>query len=194
MIMNAFVVFAIVGAIINRAVVTKWVLTKDKEKGEIHAGWITRLVFLFYPLIFFAPLAEFLIVRRPVNVAVSLAAFVMYGTGMFLRLWAVRSLGKYWSTEIEIRDRQVLVKKGPYRYMRHPHYFFIFSEVLGVPLIANAYYSLALLAAIYVPLIALRIIFEEKALAAKFGEQYARYRRQVWGLFPVPVFKEGVRE
>jgi len=180
-------------ALTNRYIVTQKVLKMDKVKGQIHAGWITKLIFLFYFLIFAAPPTELLLVNRNINYYVSFSAFALYIAGMFFWLWAIKNLNKYWSVDIEIRENHPLIKTGPYRYFRHPHYLFIFCELLGLPLIANAYYSLILISAIYIPLIILRIVYEERALIEKFGDAYIEYKKEVWGLFPIPLFKKGVR-
>ena len=111
-----------------------------------------------------------------------------------LSIWAIKTLDKYWTIEIEIRDVHPLIKNGPYKYMRHPHYLFLFCEVLGLPLIANAYYSFVFIAIIFIPLIILRFIFEEKALTEKFGAEYLKYKKEVWAFFPIPLFKTGVKD
>jgi protein-S-isoprenylcysteine O-methyltransferase Ste14 len=183
----------VLAALVNRALVTRRVLKMDKVKGVVQKAWITKLVFIFYFVVFAAPTVELLLVDRKINYLVSGVAAACYLAGMALWLWAVRNLRRYWSTDIEIREEHPLIKTGPYRYLRHPHYLFIFLELFGLPLIANAYYSLILIAAIYVPLIALRIYYEEKALVKKFGNAYLEYKTEVWGLFPLPIFKKGVR-
>ncbi|MFH1369046.1 MAG: isoprenylcysteine carboxylmethyltransferase family protein [Elusimicrobiota bacterium] len=165
----------------------------QKIKGDVSAGWITKVIFLFYILVFLTPSAEIFIIKREINYYISAAALIVYFTGMFFWLWAIKTLNQYWSIEIEIRDEHPLIKSGPYRYFRHPHYLFIFCELFGLPLIANAYYSLILMAMIFIPLIVLRIIYEEKALINKFGDKYREYQKEVWGLFPISLFKKGVR-
>ena len=176
-----------------RFFVTIYVLKMEKLAGQIYKQWITKLIFIFYILVFIAPPIEYYFIKREINYFISIFAFIIYLLGMTMWFWAIKSLGKFWSTEIEIRKNQVLIKKGPYRYFRHPHYLFLFCELLGLPLIANTFYSFFLIAIIYIPLITLRIIFEEKALIIKFGNEYKEYKEEVWGLFPIPLFKKGVK-
>jgi protein-S-isoprenylcysteine O-methyltransferase Ste14 len=180
-------------AFLNRYLVSIKVVKMEKIKGEILAGWITKLVLYFYMLVFIAPIFELIFVKREMNYYISVSAFAIYIFGMIFWQWAIGSLNKYWSMDIEIREEHSLIKSGPYKYMRHPHYLFIFCELLGLPLVANAYYSFILMAAIYIPLITLRIIFEERALIEKFGEEYLKYKKEVWGVFPFPIFKSGVK-
>ncbi len=180
-------------AILNRLIVITKTLKMKKIKGKVYAQWITKLVFIFYVLVFFAPPIEFFIVKRQINYYISVTAFLIYIIGMILWLWAMKTLGKFWSTEIEIRDNHPLIKKGPYKYMRHPHYLFIFCELFGLPLIPNAYYSLIVIAIIFIPLIVLRTVYEEKAMIEKFSNEYLKYKKEVWAFFPIPIFKLGVK-
>jgi protein-S-isoprenylcysteine O-methyltransferase Ste14 len=167
-----FYLLIIIAAIINRSVITGKIVKRKRAIGEIYQKWITKLVFIFYILVFISPAIEFLLLNRKINYYVSVSAFVIYLIGMYFWMWAINSLGKYWSVDIEIRSEQTLIRTGPYKYFRHPHYLFLFTELL----------------------ITLRIIYEEKELTKKFGEQYLNYKKEVWGLFPIPIFKSGVKD
>lgn len=166
----------------------------DKIKGDISYQWLTKLIFIFFTIPYFCPPVEFLLVERDINYHLSGIAFIVYILSWVLSYWARGNLGKYWTVEIEIRKNHPLIKTGPYKYVRHPHYLFLFIEIYCLPLIANAYYSLIPISVILVPAIILRIIYEEKAMIKKFGEEYLQYKKEVWGLFPIPVFKGGVKD
>ena len=53
--------------LLNRIVVIKKTLKMDRAEGKIYAQWITKLVFLFYGLVFFAPPVEFFMAKREIN-------------------------------------------------------------------------------------------------------------------------------
>jgi protein-S-isoprenylcysteine O-methyltransferase Ste14 len=187
-----YLLFAVL-VIINKTIVTFKIHKIDKVKGKILYPFLTKLIYIFYFIPVFIPPIEFMLVKRSVNYYISSAALLAYLFSWILSLWAIKTMDRYWTVEIEIRDDHPLIKRGPYRFMRHPHYLFILCELFCLPLIANAYYSLVLTAAIYIPLMAFRIILEEREMINKFGARYLEYRKEVWGLFPVPVFKKGVR-
>lgn len=42
--------------------------------------------------------------------------------GMFLRIAAIKSLGKLWSYQIRIYEKHYIVTTGVYKYFRHPAY------------------------------------------------------------------------
>lgn len=188
-----YLIFAVF-AFFYKLSMTKRIHRMDKIKGKIYQQWVTKLIYLFYILSFICPPVEFLLIKREINYYISGTFFILYILGWILSKWTIMTMGNYWTVEIEIREDHPLVKKGPYKYMRHPHYLFTFIELFGLPLIANAYYSLILIAIIFIPIYILRITFEEKVMVEKFGDEYLKYKKEVWGFFPIPIFKSGVKE
>ena len=187
-----YIIFA-VSVFFNKLHITKKIHKMDTIKGKILHPWVTKLIYAFYILPFLAPPIEFLLVKREINYIISVIFFIVYIMGWTLSLWAIKTIGNYWTIDIEIRDAHPLIKKGPYRYMRHPHYLYTFIELFGLPLVANAYYSLAIIMVIYIPVMSLRIYYEEKEMIKKFGEEYLKYKKEVWGILPYPVFKKGIK-
>jgi len=51
-----------------------------------------------------------------------------------LRIWVIASLGPYWTTRIISLPGLPLVKRGPYRFIRHPNYLVVAGEILVLPL------------------------------------------------------------
>ena len=60
--------------------------------------------------------------------------------------------------------------------MKHPYYLGVMLELAGVCMIANAFYSLSLVFFVQLPLLVIRIFFEEKTLVNYFGDRYEKYR------------------
>jgi methyltransferase len=52
-----------------------------------------------------------------------------------LRIWILIILGPYWTTRIITLPDTPLVKRGPYRFMRHPNYAVVAGEILAFPLV-----------------------------------------------------------
>jgi protein-S-isoprenylcysteine O-methyltransferase Ste14 len=102
----------------------------------------------------------------------------------FLRRWAIKTLGVFWSIEIEMRDNHEMVTNGPYKFCRHPNYLAIILEIIGFCLIANAYRLLIFTLIVYIPLLLLRIKAEEVELVKKFSENYIRYIKNTPALLP----------
>jgi len=51
-----------------------------------------------------------------------------------LRIWVVTSLGPYWTTRVITLDDAPLVRRGPFRFVRHPNYWVVCSEIAVLPL------------------------------------------------------------
>ncbi|HEX4118438.1 MAG TPA: isoprenylcysteine carboxylmethyltransferase family protein [Rhizomicrobium sp.] len=60
-----------------------------------------------------------------------LAVFVLLQAA---RVWVISSLGPYWTTRIISVPGAPLVRRGPYRFVRHPNYLVVAGEILALPL------------------------------------------------------------
>lgn len=159
-------------------------LDKNREQGKIYAHW-TLFVFSFsYVLTVISTITEFFLVGKVINLTLSGIGFCMLFFRFFIKIWAVHTLDKYWSSNIEIRDTQKLVEEGPYRYLRHPAYSARLIEIVGIPLILNSYVTLLVGTPLHLLIIWFRIRVEEKVLVEKFGVAYEKYQKEVWSLLP----------
>jgi len=91
----------------------------------------------------------------------------LYIAVQFVRLWAIASLGPYWTTRVITLPGAPLVRTGPYRYLRHPIYAVVVCEIALLPLAFGAW-RLALAASIAnAAMLAWRIGVEERAIAPR---------------------------
>ncbi len=51
-----------------------------------------------------------------------------------LRVWVVATLGPYWTTRIITLDAAPIVRRGPFRFVRHPNYCVVIAEIVVLPL------------------------------------------------------------
>jgi methyltransferase len=82
-----------------------------------------------------------------------------------LRYWAIFSLGEYWNTRILVVPGTKLVRRGPYRYLRHPNYVVVAVEIFTFPLIFGAWITAVVFSALNAALLYVRIKSENRALA-----------------------------
>ena len=172
---------------ILRAAELFW-LEKGKKPGRIVAGWTLPLLSAGYALVLFGSIAEFSFVTRRISLPAALSGLLLFIARIPLKFWAARTLDIWWSPHIEIREGHRLIKDGPYRYIRHPAYLSAMIDLVAVPLIANAYYTLCSVSLALLCLLVVRMRFEEKALIDKFGEEYLQYMRETGALLPVKNF------
>lgn len=50
------------------------------------------------------------------------------------RVWVIATLGPYWTTRVITVDAAPVVRKGPYRFVRHPNYWVVAGEIAVLPL------------------------------------------------------------
>jgi protein-S-isoprenylcysteine O-methyltransferase Ste14 len=105
--------------------------------------------------------------------------------GILLRFWAVQKLGKFFRSKVEIQEAHVLIKNGPYRYLRNPSYTAILIALLGFGIAIGNWLSLVVLLAAGCISFVRRIAIEDRALAERFGEAYEEYRKTTWALVPL---------
>jgi methyltransferase len=54
------------------------------------------------------------------------------------RIWVIASLGQYWTTRILTLPGTPLVRRGPYRFIRHPNYLVV---ALEIPTLFGAFHA-----------------------------------------------------
>jgi protein-S-isoprenylcysteine O-methyltransferase Ste14 len=109
-------------------------------------------------------------------------AMVLAGTT--LRGWAIFSLGRYFRREVTIEPGQRIVRRGPYRVLRHPSYAGLFLVLAGFGLAFGSWVGAAI--ALLVAFVGMlpRIRVEERALAQAFGAEYADYASSTSRVLP----------
>ncbi|MFB0562712.1 MAG: isoprenylcysteine carboxylmethyltransferase family protein [Candidatus Lokiarchaeia archaeon] len=175
----------IIGVIVVQRLVESYLPNWKKVKGIKLAKWTWIAFSITYPLLIFGSVGEYFLISRRINLWISGIGLGIVAVRIWLKWWAMLTLGEYWSVQIEVRELHKLVKDGPYRYLRHPAYLSNLMEYLGVPLIANAYYTLIGVLLVYLPLNLIRLYLEEKELIRKFGKEYEDYRKEVPALLPI---------
>src|SRR5699024_2776782 len=55
--------------------------------------------------------------------------FIIFLLAQVGRVWCIVSLGRFWNTKIIVMPKVILIKKGPYKYIKHPNYVIVFIEL-----------------------------------------------------------------
>jgi methyltransferase len=83
------------------------------------------------------------------------------------RLWVIVSLGPYWTTRVITLNGAPLVRRGPYRFLKHPNYAIVVLEIAVLPLAFREYRVAIIFSLINAGLLGVRIAVEDGALAAR---------------------------
>jgi protein-S-isoprenylcysteine O-methyltransferase Ste14 len=103
-------------------------------------------------------------------------------SGACYRLWAIRTLGVFYSHKVRKLTRHKIVDSGPYRFTRHPAYTGMIVANTGVVIFFFNPMTMCIFLFAFVPAIILRIFIEEKMLFSIEG--YSDYASKRKRLFP----------
>ena len=105
-------------------------------------------------------------------------------TGISIRVWAIRTLGKHFTATVTLTSNHQLVKTGPYQWVRHPSYLGAFMAIVGCPVFLNASWATLIAILSMTTAYYLRIGVEEKMLSSYFGKQYLDYKKDTKRIIP----------
>ncbi|OCA87189.1 isoprenylcysteine carboxyl methyltransferase family protein [Pseudobacillus wudalianchiensis] len=130
------------------------------EVGSDHYKWIVLLHILF----FISLLGEVLYLK--LGLASGWQWFsIIFLLAQVLRVWSLASLGPFWNTKILVLPGASRVNRGPYRWIPHPNYVVVATEIATFPLIFGAWRTaLVFSVANALLLLYVRIPAEEQAL------------------------------
>jgi protein-S-isoprenylcysteine O-methyltransferase Ste14 len=97
--------------------------------------------------------------------------------GMAIVIWAAWHLKKGIWGGIE-PENELLIKTGPYKYIRHPVYLGMTIAILGIPIVLESWIGLLAVFIIFSPSEIYRAKLEEKALSKKFGGKWDEYKKE----------------
>ncbi|MGO1081210.1 isoprenylcysteine carboxyl methyltransferase family protein [Inquilinus sp. CA228] len=110
-------------------------------------------------------LAVFLLI--PADRAPSWPLLALFLLLQAARVWVVATLGPYWTTRVLSLPGAPLVRRGPYRWVRHPNYLIVTAEIAVLPLALGAWWIAIAFSLANALLLYHRIGVEEKLLNAR---------------------------
>jgi len=116
----------------------------------VHLSWVAAL---------------FLAIRPDAPVAWWLLG--VYGVLQIARYTIIFTLGRYWTTRTITLDDAPVVRHGIYRYVRHPNYVVVVSEVIVMPLAFGAWLIALVWGVSHILMLGYRVWLEEKTLAPR---------------------------
>jgi protein-S-isoprenylcysteine O-methyltransferase Ste14 len=124
------------------------------------------------------------------NVPISKTSFINYTglvliiVGITIRLIAIRTLGKFFTVNLNLAEDHRLIKNGLYKFIRHPSYTGSLLSFFGFGISLNNWPGLII---IFVPVLFSfihRINIEEKLMSDQFGKEYEEYKKLTRRLVP----------
>ncbi len=115
-----------------------------------HLAWIASLFFLI-----------------PATATVSVPLAVLYLAMQGVRYWVIGKLGRYWTHRIITLPGAPIVRRGPYKFIRHPNYAVTITETFLLPALFGAWAVGIIMTAVWSAVLAYKIRLEDEALAAR---------------------------
>ncbi len=156
--------------------ITELVIARRHERILLKLGAVEidptgyRIIVAMHAAFFASIVLESLVMNRVPNShwIILLAIFV---AAQLLRYWAIASLGVYWNTKIIVAPDHPAIIRGPYKFMRHPNYAAVITEIAIIPLIFSCYITAAVFTIVNALLILRRIRIESTALGMAHKEE-----------------------
>lgn len=144
-------------------------IAKNNERWMKARGGIERFPnhhkwFIIVHTSFFLAILIEVYVRNEVIISLNYFLFCLFIATQIGRIWCIQSLGRFWNTKIIVLPGVSLIRKGPYKYVKHPNYIIVGLELLIVPLLFKAYITAFVFPILHLILLSIRIPSEEKAL------------------------------
>jgi methyltransferase len=160
----------LVGVVVLRLVELR--ISRRHQKQLISRGAVKMdqpgfawMVLLHGAVIFGAAL-EVIFLKRPFIPVLAGISFAVFLAANALRWWVIRTLGDHWNVQIMDSARLGVVTSGPFRFVRHPNYAAVFTEMLALPLIHTAWITALVGSIAHAVVLSQRIAAEEQVLFA----------------------------
>ena len=84
----------------------------------LHGSWLAAILFTTQP-----------------DISPNIFLLLLFLILQLGRVWVIASLGKFWTTRIITMPSKPLIKKGAYRFIRHPNYIIVCAKIAVLPLV-----------------------------------------------------------
>lgn len=116
---------------------------------------------------------------------VTTLALIGMVAGLSLRIWAVLTLGRFFTWFITVYDDHQVIRSGPFRFIRHPAYCGALILFVSTLVFLHAWVGAALSLVFQLLAYVRRIRYEEAMMIDRLGESYRAYTREVNALVPL---------
>jgi protein-S-isoprenylcysteine O-methyltransferase Ste14 len=156
---------------------------KEKKKQDQNTVWLILCLSLAAAIL---PVVEWAYWHpdRHHNWALLLGLLMIIG-GVGLRVWAIQTLGKFFTATVQITEQHQLIITGPYSLVRHPSYLGAFLAMLGCATVLEAWWVFPLVVIVMLYAYYVRIKHEEHTLVNTFGKAYEEYQQNTARLIPL---------
>lgn len=97
---------------------------------------------------------------QPVNIPL----LYIFAALQVLRIYVIATLGSRWTTRIIVLPGAQLVRRGLYRFVKHPNYCIVVAEIAVLPMVFGLYKFALIFSVLNAAMLVMRINVENAAL------------------------------
>jgi methyltransferase len=125
-----------------------------------------RWMVLLHTAVLLGAALEVVFLKRPFLPVLASVMFAIFLAANVVRWWVIRTLGNHWNVQVMDSTSLGVISSGPFRYVRHPNYAAVFSEMVALPLIHTAWITALTGAVAHIVVLTQRLSTEERVLLA----------------------------
>ncbi len=114
----------------------------------------------------------------------TVAGALLMAGGVLLRFLAIRTLQRFFVTELTVTPDQPLIQVGVYRFVRHPSETGNLGIALGTSVLLASPTAFAVWLAVFLPLVLRRVREEDRFLESVLSDAFDSYAERVKRLVP----------
>jgi methyltransferase len=118
----------------------------------LHSGWLSAILLFAKP-----------------DTAPNLLLLNIFIASQAFRFWTLASIGRWWTTRIISAPHFPRVRRGPYRFIKHPNYALVVVEIAVLPLLLGAPAMAITFSILNAALLWWRIRIENDVLTERIG-------------------------
>jgi methyltransferase len=125
-----------------------------------------RWMVLLHTAVLVGAAVEVVFLKRPFIPLLAAVMFVIFLAANAVRWWVIHTLGDHWNVQIMDSTGLGVITTGPFRFVRHPNYAAVFTEMIALPLIHTAWITAIVGTIAHAGVLAQRLAMEERVLFA----------------------------
>jgi protein-S-isoprenylcysteine O-methyltransferase Ste14 len=162
------------------------VSAKETSENKTNDGYSVVIILIMSVLSTIVPIVDWAYFSNADSTSSlsTAAGFIILWTGVFLRNYSIKLLGKHFTATIQLQHDHRLITSGPYGVIRHPSYLGALLAIIGIAVFLNSFIGVIVAFVAMMIAYTIRITAEEKVLKGLFGNVYTEYQQKTKKLIP----------
>lgn len=176
---STVLLWLLIGHFTIRQLYTHAVARESPRSSDVeYLGGRDTIVILWIGYTCLCAMALWHLLQMPLGLAQVVGYAVLF-VGTTLRAFSLRAIRGFYFASTVLTAQHFVVRRGPYRWFRHPLYLGLTVELIGLALFAATFYSAALTCLLILE-IQRQVRFEQLSLTARIGREFEIFCSATW--------------